>query len=103
MFETINYGSGKVVYNDFVYDKQIPFEEQLESFKEDLFQVVYQDRYIIDVGWYPSFSKDGEFQIVIIVDFDWEFPYFKRKCRSIEELENYMLECVSIVKSKLIK
>jgi len=48
---------------------------------------------ILDIGWYPSFNKNGNFFISVIKDFDWENPVFKKEVREIEEL----LRCIKEV------
>ena len=102
MFEKINFERGKIVYNDFQINKDKPLEEHFDSLKEDLFQVNFDEKYLIDVGWFPSFSEDGRFQIVVIKDFEWENPILKKSCRTFHQLEDYMLECVVIVSSNLV-
>lgn len=103
MFESIDFGQGKIVYDDLKYlDEFLPLEEQIDSLKEDLFQVNYSNQYIIDVGWFPSFSLEGQFTIVLIKDYDWTNPVYKVSIKTISELKKSMEQCVSVL-SNLIK
>lgn len=97
MFENMNFEPGKVVYNDFDVNPKVQLESQVDSLKEDLFQVNYSDQYIIDVGWYPEFDEDGSFRICIIKDFNWEAPLFEKRCRDISTLNQLMCECINLI------
>lgn len=98
MFEKLNFSPGKITYDDFNADPELPLSEQIGLLKEDLFQVCYEDRYIIDIGWYPSFSQDGNFQIIIIKDFNWSEPLCKIECRNMSDLNDCMKECAEMAK-----
>ncbi|GAK40672.1 hypothetical protein TCA2_3162 [Paenibacillus sp. TCA20] len=101
LFKNVNFEPGKIVYNDIQIDEHDSIENQLDNLKEDLFQVNYDNRFIIDIGWFPSFSKDGHFRVVIIEDFEWEKPIYQKICRTVVELKKYIEESVTAVKSKL--
>lgn len=97
MFENVNFEPGRVVYNDFNLNPNASLESQINSLKEDLFQINYYDEYIIDVGWYPEFDEEGSFRICVIKDFDWEAPLFSKRCRDISSLNQLMYECINLV------
>lgn len=101
MFEKIQFEPGKIVYDDMQIDPNKSLEGQVDNLKEDLFQVNYNDKFIVDVGWFPSFSKDGHFRIVAIEGFNWEVPVFQKTCRTFIELREYVEEAVSNVKARL--
>lgn len=101
MFGKIQFEPGKIVYDDMGIDPNKSLESQVDNLKEDLFQVNYVDKFIVDVGWFPSFSKDGHFRVVAIEDFDWESPVFQKTCRTLIELIEYVEEAVTIVKMRL--
>lgn len=92
MFYNLDLSPGKVVYDDFDINSELPLSEQIYSLKEDLFQLNYNDKYIIDIGWYPEFDVNGTFSIVLIEDFNWQHPLEKKSCRDIETLQLYMEE-----------
>lgn len=101
MFEKKWFEPGKVVFDDMQIDENASLDSQIDNLKEDLYQVNYDDKYIIDVGWFPSFSLNGHFRVVIIKDFDWESPIFQKKCRTFIELREFVEEAANIAKSKL--
>ncbi len=103
MFEEIEFGSGKVVFDDFEISLDKPLREQLDLLKEDLFQIEYSEGYIIDIGWYPSFEEKGNFRIVVISEYDWDKPIFMKKCNELKVLILHMRECVSMVKELISK
>ena len=51
--------------------------EEVNRLDEDLFQLVFSDGVIVDIGWYPSFDTNGEFIIQVISAGDWENPSIK--------------------------
>ena len=67
-------------------DESAPFRIQLEELREDLAQVSYANRVVIDVGWYPDFSPDGGFIVFVVQNEDWEHPLAKERCASFEAL-----------------
>jgi hypothetical protein len=97
MFGDLDFSPGKVVYNDFDISKEKPLSEQIYSLKEDLFQVNYDEKYIIDIGWHPEFTTKGNFKICVIKDFDWANPVFIKKTKDLEKLKSYMVESISVV------
>ncbi len=101
MFENLNFEPGRVVYSDFNINPSVPLENQIDSLKEDLFQINYSDEYIIDVGWYPEFDENGSFRICAIKDFNWEVPLFEKRCRDMSSLNQLMFECINLVNGLL--
>ena len=97
MFDEINFLNGKVSFNDFNLDQNIPLELQIGHLKEDLFQVDYSGEFLIDVGWYPEFDKNGSFVICVIKDFNWSEPILKKSCRDIKLLKQFMQESVNLI------
>lgn len=99
MFEKIDFSPGKVTYDDFDIDPNITFEEQEFSFKEDMFQVSYGNRYTLDIGWYPDHQKNGKFRIVIIRDYDWMNPVYSKRTKDFKRLYKFVEECAEIVRN----
>lgn len=68
---------------DRVYDEisKIDFSkslsDQINYLDEDLFQLIFTDGDILDLGWYPSFDEEGKFIIQLIFDGDWDSPVVK--------------------------
>lgn len=57
------------------------------EFEEDLLQVqFFNEKYILDVGWYPTRGKNGKFKVYVIKNYDWENPLFVRSNKKISGL-----------------
>lgn len=89
MEHLINFRDGIITYeNLFWLFKNSPNEtiDQLQ-FEEDLLQVSFFDeKYILDVGWYPNPRKNGVFKVYVIKNYDWENPLFIRSHKNINHL-----------------
>ena len=70
-----------------------------ELLKEDMLQVLYERRYLLDVGWYPSFDHSGCFQIRVIKEFDWEKPVHISSAISYEGV----IEKISAAQTLILK
>ena len=102
--EALKKTAGTIVFDDLTpIDLSLPFEDNEDDLKEDLLQIEYPGELIIDAGWYPSFDKDGEFQIRIIKGSDWETPYFIRSGKTAEELFNHLEEAIVICNKQIEK
>lgn len=99
----IDFAPGNVVFDDFIIDEQKPLFEQVHLLKEDLLQVNYFDKYIIDVGWYPSFEQAGNFKIYVVADGNWECPVLVKECTDIIEVQQYLKESVNLVNKFLLE
>ncbi|WP_148705268.1 hypothetical protein [Methanosarcina siciliae] len=102
MFEDINFNSKEYIYNPYPIDQGE--NPDYQSYDEDVFQVNYNvnnTRYTIDVGWYPAFSPEGSFRIVIVKNCDWENFLYNKSTRDYKQLHKYMEECVEIVRRLL--
>lgn len=78
--------TGKISYDELSSLKSTDLSDQVDALKEDMLQVEYSASLILDVGWYPSFSKDGCFQIRAIKDYEWSAPLFFSQASTIEML-----------------
>lgn len=99
MFENFDFSPGKVTYNDFNLDPNLPLDEDNDGLKEDMFQVVYPQNYAIDVGWYSGVQQ---FIVYLIKDCNWEEPIEKIMCTNLNELEEGIESCIKEVNIKLI-
>jgi len=103
MIKELDFTPGRIVYDDFDIDPRISFEQQIFSLKEDLFQVNYNDKYLIDVGWGPEFDLKGKFKIRIIKNFNWIEPIYFRQTSDLKTLYTLLEECISIVRDLIEK
>lgn len=77
---------GKIEYQDIEIDMDKPIKNQIDQLKEDLLHVSYPNGFLLDVGWYPSFSEDGAFHVKVIKNFNWDEPCFHFKTTEIKNL-----------------
>jgi len=92
--------NGIIIYNDFDTDNNIPFKEQEYSFKNDILQIKFGDKFILDVGWYPEFDPSGHFVIRVILDYDWHNPLLKTKCNTLDELKYTIEQAALLIEEK---
>ena len=93
----IDWRSGHVAYWGLdELDESGPLSAQLSQLREDLAQVSYPNRVLIDVGWYPSFSAAGEFTVVVVVGEDWERPLSQDRCASVAALRACLQRAVNV-------
>ena len=93
----IDFQAGITVYDEFHIDFTKSFLEQLDSLKEDLLLVEYEDGYLLDLGWYPEYEADGKFVIQLIKDGRWAEPQYKASCRSQEDLLQILKKVIGLV------
>jgi len=96
-----DFKTGRVALNDFdVIDGLEPEEQpkdKIWSFKQDIIQVEYGERIVLDLGWSHDFDlKNGMFKLVIIKDCIWSEPLFCKRTRSIQKLKEYMYEAIEL-------
>lgn len=102
MFKKLDFSPVEVEHDSFDINYELPLSEQIDLLTEDLFQVNYDDKYILDLGWYSSCSSEGRFRIVVVKDFDCSNPIFSKECSRLDELDAYIQQGVNLIKS-LIK
>lgn len=103
MLDEIDFSPGKIIYLEFNFDKNKTVSEQIFEFKEDICQIEYDNGYLIDIGYYPEFSIDGNFKVYLIKDLDWENPIIEKAAASIDDLIIEVSEIVSYVRKRLKK
>lgn len=96
MLKNINLNDGKITYNDFHIDPHKSFKEQEWDYKENMLRIKYNDRYLIDVGWYPEFNPKGFFTTVVVDNCDWDNPLFKKRTRSVKRLLKHLHEAIQL-------
>lgn len=79
-------GPGRVTHDSLIIDPSVPLADQAENLTEDLLQVEYENCVVLDVGWYADLSPDGRFRVFVVLDLDWEEPWFSRTCTEYPEL-----------------
>ncbi|MBS5284914.1 MAG: hypothetical protein KHY46_13820 [Clostridiales bacterium] len=72
----VDFGAGRVIFLD-------------EMEKEDMLQVEYPNRLLLDMGWYQNM-----YMICIIRDFDWECPIIQYTAADKKQLPDLLAEAV---------
>ncbi|MCB0111674.1 MAG: hypothetical protein KDE53_37380 [Caldilineaceae bacterium] len=84
--DTIEFAPGQVVYEEFIVEGEEPWTTQIDNLNEDLLQVVFPGNLLLDVGWYPEFDRQGQFQVRLIRDEQWDTPIFYAEVAQLELL-----------------
>ncbi|HEV2696206.1 MAG TPA: hypothetical protein VG347_25190 [Verrucomicrobiae bacterium] len=84
----IDWKDGRVtwwgVIAEFDLDKSL--DSQIDLLTKDLTQVEYAKNIVLDLGWTPSFKRDGGFNLLVVENQDWENPIFKMRFRDFASL-----------------
>ena len=57
------------------------------QYSEDMLNMVNEESNImLDIGWYPGFSREGSYGLVLIEDNDWQRPIETFVTKNTEEL-----------------
>ena len=100
-FNDIDFSPGIITFDGFDINPNQSLEDQILSLREDMFQVNYNGKYIIDIGWKPNLNINGKFKIRIIKDYDWDNPIYFKKTKNLNTLHKHVKECAEIVRSLL--
>ena len=103
-FKELDFLPGEVTYDTFDVNQDIPFEDQIDELREDLFQVSYGgEKYTIDIGWLPGGNPKGNFVVTLISGYDWEEPIYQKRTNDWIALNKCVEESVKIVRRLLTK
>ena len=84
----IDFKDGIITYDNlfWLFNNTDGLINKLE-FEEDLLQVqFFNEKYILDVGWYPHIGRNGKFKVYVIKNYDWENPLFTKSNKKINDL-----------------
>ncbi|WP_036697530.1 hypothetical protein [Paenibacillus taiwanensis] len=103
MLTTIDFTPGKITYNEFHFEPQLPLAEQIWSLKHDILQVAFEDeRFILDVGWLPEFDVErGNFIVVIVENYDWDHPIYENKTNEMFALTTYIEDAITLIRRRI--
>ena len=73
-------------------------ELQYDDLKEDLAQVAFGASVLLDVGWYPDFSPEGRFVIVVVRDQEWEEPILRLECKDVAGLYQALRAAIEVAR-----
>jgi hypothetical protein len=98
----IDYKIGKIEFDSFDINPDVPLAEQIWSLKEDMFLVSYSDgKYMIDIGWMPSFDLEGEFYMTLVKDDDWNFPLSRESYKDLNLLKINLIHKIDFIMDML--
>ncbi len=69
-----------------------------DELKEDLLQACFRFGQIIDIGWYPEFSKNGSFRVSLISNQNWESPIYCETAKTWTDLYQAITNALHEVK-----
>lgn len=84
----IDFKDGIITYENlfWLFNNTNELINKLE-FEEDLLQVqFFNEKYILDVGWYPHIGRNGKFKVYVIKNCDWQNPLFIKSDNTINDL-----------------
>lgn len=93
---TIDFKAGRITYNEFHVNFNLPFSEQEDCLTEDLLQVEYENGYLIDLGWYPEYDETGKFILQLINNGNWKNPIYKKQSRDWEQLKKSLIKAIDM-------
>lgn len=84
--DSMDFSPGRVVYEEFTIDDGRESVEQVDRLNEDLLQVEFPGDVVLDLGWYPAFRREGQFQVRVIRHFNWDAPIFYAEVKGMDVL-----------------
>ena len=88
MFWNIDIGQGVVVFDDISFlPEAFDTAQHADYLKEDLLQLVFGDRLLLDVGWTPSFDEHGRFVLMLVSDGNWDEPVERAEFTEVVSLK----------------
>ncbi len=79
-------GEGRITFDEFPIDLDQPLRDQIDLLQEDLIQIEFPKKIVVDVGWYPSWDPSGHFQVVVVRDGDWKSPLLFMQAKDLSTL-----------------
>jgi hypothetical protein len=96
----IDWQGGEVTFWDLDgLDASAPLASQLDELKEDLAQVRYGARLVLDVGWYPDGAPHGQFSVVVVKDRDWDQPVFRERAPTVPALRSALQRAITAARA----
>lgn len=88
---------GTITYHECYLKSCLPLCQQIDFLKEDMLQIEFGHGYLLDVGWQPSFERDGSFKISLIKDYQWDTPVFLAVAYTLDMLQNKIHMALNIL------
>ena len=100
MLNAINFRNGQITFDNLLWLTEQDFKEQKNFFGQDLLQVLYFEKYILDVGWYNISNTKGIFIVQVIKDMNWDKPLFIKRVSTLKELRRIIEICIKLIYRK---
>ena len=100
MLNAINFRNGQITFDNLLWLTEQDFKEQKNFFGQDLLQVRYFEKYILDVGWYNISNIKGIFIVQVIKDMLWDNPLFIKRVSTLKELRRIIEICIKLIYRK---
>ena len=79
-------------------DIQLQKKKSWKDFEEDLLQVqFFNEKYILDVGWYPHIGRNGKFKVYVVKNCDWQNPLFIKSDNTINDLITTIKQAINCI------
>jgi hypothetical protein len=75
-----------------------PLDPRRDLLREDLIQIEFGNGLVLDVGWYPEFSSDGTFRLVVVDD-DWDAPLRRSTSANLADLHVQFTACLEYART----
>lgn len=90
---------GRIIYNEYDIDLDRPLEEQEFELTEDLVLIEYSENLMLDIGWYPEFSLDGNLIVKVIKNKEWNKPIFEEMVYSNNQLLSAIKSALDVIEN----
>lgn len=103
MLDKLNLLNGIITYDSISWlgNNESEFINNKDNLTEDLLQISFSnEKYIVDVGWYPEFDENGQFTVLLIHNLDWQKPLRLEKVKTIKDLINAINKSIDLIDEK---
>lgn len=100
MLDKLELRDGIVTYDGISWldDDENEFINNKDKLTEDLLQISFFDeKYIVDVGWYPEFDENGQFTVLLIHNHDGQQSLHLEKVETIKYLLNSINKSIYMI------
>ncbi|NHZ37565.1 hypothetical protein [Massilia rubra] len=88
MFWHLDIGQGVVVYDQISHlPDAFEVARHIGCLREDMLQIRFGEKLLLDVGWYPSFNESGRFLLLLVKDQEWDTPLEKARFHDVVSLK----------------
>ncbi|MES2589293.1 MAG: hypothetical protein V4622_09950 [Bacteroidota bacterium] len=97
----IKFNTG-VIYKDDFIDIDKPLKNQVDNLYEDMFQLSFEDKLAMDIGYY-GVEDNKFFKIYIIQNSHWDEPFYEKEIYDYSLLETEIRKAIEIFDKKALE